>query len=186
MRDQVPRAALEHEAERIERAAHDARPLAVARAQPPLLPGRGGDRGQVRHRVLGTEPTAGVEMEVAPGAARALLELGRERGEHLQARVCENAAEAELRGRRRGDEERLRLFGGEARQLRAVAAREPVAARRAPHGFHGNAGRHQRLHVAVDRPHRDLEMRGELRRRELPSHLQEEEQRNEPRRPHRA
>ena len=56
----------------------------------------------------------------------------------------------------------------------------------ATHGLDRDTRRDEGFHVAVDRPHRDLEMRGELRRRELPSHLQEEEQRNEPRRPHRA
>src|SRR2546423_3293368 len=95
MRDQVPRAALEHEAERIERATHDARPLAVARAQPPLLPGRGGDRGQMRHRVLGSEPAAGVEVEVALGAAPAPPPPRPGRGGPPPARGCGEAPRAQ-------------------------------------------------------------------------------------------
>jgi hypothetical protein len=186
MRDEVPGAALEDETKGVQGALHDAGALAVARIQPALLPRRRRDRRQVRDGVLGTEPTAGVEMKVALGAARTLLELRGQRREHLQACIGEHAAEPELGCRRRCDEERLRLGRGEPGELRPIAAGEAIAAGRSPHGLDGHAGGGERFDVAMDRPHGDLEVRGQLLCGELPAHLQEEKQRNEPRRPHRA
>ena len=140
----------------------------------------------MRHRVLGAEPSPRVEVEVALGAARPLLQLGRQGRKHLQPRVREHTAKAELRRGSRGDEERLRFCGGQAGQLGAVPAGEAIATGRAPNRLHRHAGGAEGLDVAVDRPYRDLEMRRELLRRQLPAHLQEEQERNEPGRPHRA
>ena len=66
-----------------------------------------------------------------------------------------------------GGEERLRLVGGQPGEARAVAAREPVAARRAAHRLDGHARGGERLDVAVHGAHRDLELLGELRRGQL-------------------
>src|SRR4030095_11953794 len=82
------------EAERVEGAAHDARPLAIARAQPLLPPGCRRDRRQVRHRVLAAEPTARVEVEVPLRPARTLLQLGRKGGADLEPGVGHHPAPA--------------------------------------------------------------------------------------------
>src|SRR5262249_30350490 len=57
---------------------------------------------------------------------------------------------------------------------------------RPAHGLDGHPRGGERLDVPVNRPHGHLEVRRELLRGQLPAHLQEEKQRNEPRRPHRA
>ena len=104
----------------------------------------------------------------------------------FEPRGRELAAEAEL-GRRPGHagrEERLRLVGGQPGEPRAIAAREPVAAGGPAHGVDRDARRGERLHVAVDRPHRDLEPLGDLGRGQLPARLEQEQQRDEPRRAH--
>src|SRR5262249_43962797 len=107
-------------------------------------------------------------------------------GEDLQPRVRQHAAEAELRGGRGRDEQRLRLRCRKARQLCAIAAREPISACRPADGLHRNACGRQRLDVAVHRPDPHLEGGRERLRRRLAPHLEQEEQRNEPRRPHQA
>ena len=108
--------------------------------------------------------------------ARSCSSAGQRR-EQLQPRRGQLAAETELG--RRPDEERLRLDGIEAGQLRPVAALEPVAAAGAPNGDDRDAGCRERLRVALHRPLRDLEPLGELRRGELPSRLQHEQERDE-------
>ena len=125
-----------------------------------------------------------MEVPLRPGGT--LLQLSGKRSQHLQACVREDTAEAQLRSGRRCDEERLGLRRREPCQLRAVAAREPVAAGRPAHRFDGHARRDERLHVTVDRAHRHLEVARELLRGQLSAHLQQEEQGDEPRRPHRA
>jgi hypothetical protein len=126
------------------------------------------------------------EVEVALRPARPLLQLRRQRGQDLEPRIREHPAEPELRGRRRSDEQRLRLRRREPRQLGPIAAGKPVPACRPSNGLHGDARGRQRLDVAVHGSDGDLEVRGELLRRELPAHLEQEEQGNEPSRPHRA
>ena len=140
----------------------------------------------MRNGVLRAEPAARVEVEVALGASRPLLQLGRKRGEDFQPGVRKHAAEAELGSRRRRDEERLRLGSREAGELRAVPPDQPVAPRGPPHGLHRHAGSPERLDVSVDRPHGDLEVRGELLRRRLAPQLEQEQQGDKPCRPHRA
>ncbi len=125
-------------------------------------------------------------MEEPLRPRRALLQLGRERGEKLEPSGRELPAEAELRGRARhtGREERLRLVGGETGEPRAVTAGEPVAARRAAHRLDRNTRRGERLHVPVDGPHRHLEPLGDVSRRQLPASLQEQQERDQPGRAH--
>ena len=71
----------------------------------------------MRHAVLGAKPAARVEVEEPRGARGALLELVRERREHLQPGCRELAAETELGRRPRAPrrEERLGFVGGQAR-----------------------------------------------------------------------
>ena len=73
---------------------------------------------------------------------------------------------------------------GQPREPRAVAAGEPVAARRAAHRLDRDARGREGLDVAVDRPHRDLEPLRDLRRRELSPRLEQEEERDKPCGPH--
>jgi hypothetical protein len=131
----------------------------------------------MRRLVLTPEPAACVEVEQAHRALGPLLQLGRQSGEHLQARVRENASEPELGGG--PDEQRLRLLTGQTRELRAVPAGEPVAPGRAAHRLHRDARIRERLDVALDRPFGDLEPVGELGRGQLPPRLQEEQERDQ-------
>src|SRR5213076_643632 len=68
VRDQIPRASLEHQAQWVDRALHGPRPLAVAHADPAAAPDGRGESGQMRHAVPGAEPAAGVEVEQPRGA----------------------------------------------------------------------------------------------------------------------
>ena len=150
------------------------------------MPNRLGDRREVRDAVAGAEPPPRVEVEEARGRCRALLELGRQRGEHLQARRRELPTEAELGGGagHPGRKERFGLVRGQSGQARPVAAREPVTARGSPYGLDGNARGSERLDVAVDGPDGDLEPLGELGGRQQAARLQQQEQRDEPSRAH--
>src|SRR5580765_1072564 len=123
-------------------------------------------------------------MEVPLRAARPLLQVRRQRRQNLQTGVREHTAEAGRRRRR--DEQRLRLGRGEPCELRPVATGQPIAACGPTQRLDRNTGGSERLDVAVNRSDRDLEVRGELGRGELPPQLQEEKQRNQPRCPHRA
>ena len=136
----------------------------------------------MRRLVLAAKPAARVEVEEADRALGSLLELGRQRGEHLQPGVGEHPAEPEL-GDRPG-EQRLRFLCREAGQARPVAAGEPIPARRTADGLDRNAGRGERVGIALDRPLGHLEPLGELRRRQLPPGLEQEEERDQSARTH--
>ncbi len=186
MGHEVPGARLEDEPERVDRSADDARPLSIADVHAAAAPDGGRERGQVRHPVLGPEPAARVEVEEPLRAGGPLLELRRQRGEHLEPRGGELAAEAEL-GRRAGHaggEERLRLVRGQAGEARPVAAREPVAARRPAHGLDGHARGGEGLDVAVHGADRHLEALRDVGRGQLAAGLEEEQERDETGRAH--
>ena len=138
----------------------------------------------MRHAVLLAEPAARVDVEPLRRAACALLQLGRQGGEQLQAGGGELAAEPELGGR--ADEERLRLVDVEAGQLRPVPALEAVAAGRAARRHDRNAGGGERLCVALDRALGDLEPLGKLVRRQVAPRLQHEQKGHETRCAHRS
>ena len=182
MRDEIPGAALQHEPERVDRALDDSAALPIPDPRPVPLPDGGRELRQMRHGVLRAKPAARVEMEEPRRARRPLLQLLRKRRQQLEARGRELTAEAELGGRARhpGGEERLGLVARQPGQPRAVAAREPVTARRAAHGLHRHAGGCERLDVAMDRPDRDLEPLRHLGRREQPARLEQEQERDEP------
>ena len=129
LREQVPDAGLEHEAERVEPARDDVGALAVAHVDAASAPQRPGEHRQMRDAVLLAEPAACIDVEELRGPAGPVLQLRGQRGEELQPGRRQLAAEPKLR--RRADEERLGLDRVEACQLRPVAALQPVAARRA-------------------------------------------------------
>ena len=138
--------------------------------------------GSVRDAVLLAKPAARVDVEEPRGAAGALLQLGGQRGEELQPRGGQLAAEPELG--RGPDEERLRLGGVEPGQPRPVAALQAVAARRPAHRDDRDAGRGERLRVALHRPLGHLEPLGELRGGQLAPRLEHEQERDETARAH--
>ena len=174
MRDEIPGARLQDEAERIERAAHDLRPLAVARSDTPASPDGRGERREVRRLVLAPEPAAGVQVEQASRPLCALLELRWQRGQHLQAGVGEDLPEAELR--RRADEQRLRFLGRESGQSRPIAAREPVTTRGPSQRLDRNARLRERLRIPLDRALGHAETFRKLGRGELSPRLEDQEQ----------
>src|SRR5579884_230371 len=63
VRDEVPRAALQHEPERVDRAPDDAAALSVADASAPAAPHGRRELRQVRDAILRPEPPAAVEVE---------------------------------------------------------------------------------------------------------------------------
>src|SRR5947208_12072930 len=138
------------------------------------------------HGVLGSKPTAGVEVEIALGATRPLLQLCRECREHLEPRVREHSSEAELCGWSRSHEQRLCLGRGQTGQLRPVTTCKPVATGRPSDRLHRNTRRTESLQITMNRPDRNREMRCQLRRGELSSELENEQEGNQPGRPQRA
>ena len=182
LREQIPDAGLEDEAERVEPACNDGRALAVADVEPPAAPERSRDHRQMRDPVLFTKPAARLEVEQPRRSVGALLQLGGQGGEELQPCRRQLAAESELGCR--SDEERLRLGSVEAGQLRPVAAIQAVAACRAPDGDDRDAGLRECLRVALHRSLGHLEPLGELRGGQLPPRLQHEQKGDEPARAH--
>ncbi len=186
MRDEVPDAALQHEAERVDRPLDDAPALAVAEPDAAAAPDDEASAGRCGTLSSARNQPRRVEVEERRRAARAFLQLLRQRREELQPRRRELAAEPELRGRagHPGCEKRLCLVARQPREPRAVAAGQPVAARGAAHGLDRHAGGGERLDVAVHRPDRDLEPLGDLRGGQPAARLEQEQQRDEPRRTH--
>src|SRR5215216_377429 len=175
--EQIPDADLEDQAERVEAARHDRRSFAVTHVETQPPPQSAGDYRQVRDPVLLAEPPARVDVEQLRRQAGPVLQLLRQRGEQLEPRRSELAAEAELG--RRPDEQRLGLGLVEAGQLGPVAALEPVAAGRPANGHDRNARLGQRLRVALHGPLGDLEPLGQVDRRQMSACLQEQEERDE-------
>ena len=120
-------------------------------------------------------------MEALDQARRADPQLRRQRGEDLELRRGHDGPEAELGGGpgHPGQEQRLGLVAGHPGQARPVAVDEADPAVRAALGVDRDAGRAQRLDVAMDRPLGDLELGGELGGGQLASRLEEEQHRDE-------
>ena len=72
-----------------------------------------------------------------------------------------------------GGEERLCLVAREPGEPGPVAACQPIAARRAPHGLDGHACRHERLDVAMHRADGYLERPRDLGGGQLPTRLEQ-------------
>lgn len=188
-RHQVPDARLEHQAVRREpsRHPHPAPPL-VPHLEDLLVPYRLRDLVEVVRPFDVLEPPGDVQVEALPDPAGPVPELRRERRHQLQLRRREDTAEPELGGgvRRSREEQRLGLVGGEAGEPGAVPAEQAVSAGRATISVDRDARRGQRLDVAVDRPDRDLELGGQLLRRELAPCLEQHQQGEQPTRAHPA
>ena len=132
-------------------------------------------------RFAGLEPARRIEMEALDESRGARPELGRERGEDLQPGGRDDRPEPEL-GRGSGQprqEERLGLVGGHPGQPGPVAIHQADPAVRPAFGIDRDPSLAERLDVAMDRPDRDLELIGQLARRQLAAGLEEEEQRDE-------
>ncbi len=120
-------------------------------------------------------------MEALDQARRAHPQLGRQRGEDLELGAGDDRAEPQF-GRRAGhprQEERLGFLAGHPGQPRPVAVDQPDAALRPALGIDRDAGRAERLDIAVDRPLGDLELAGELAGRQLAPRLEQQQHRDE-------
>ena len=125
-------------------------------------------------------------MEQSRRPLRAVAELVRKGGEHLQLRVRDDGAQPEL-CRRTGDagqEQGLRLVFRQTGEACSVAAGKPVAAGRSSLAPNRDAGCGQRLEVPLDRPDRDAVLVGELLCRHRSARLEGEEERDETGRTH--
>ena len=182
LREQVPDARLEDEAERVEPARDDRGALPVAHVESASPPEGPGEHRQMGDAVLLAKPAACIDVEELRGPAGPVLQLRGERGEELQPGRRELAPEPQLRGR--ADEEGLCLDCVETGQLRPVAALQAIAARRAAHRDDRDTGRGQRLCVPLHRPFGHLEPLGELDGGQLPPRLQHQQERDETARAH--
>ena len=102
-----------------------------------------------------------------------------QRGSRRAAAASSRAARRQL-----AREQGLRLRNVEAGQPRSVTAFQPIAAGRPSDGDDRDACFREGLGVALDRSLGDLELFGELLRGQLPSGLQDHQERNEAACPH--
>ena len=166
-RDDVPAARLEHQAVRLQAPVDVGRllPAAVADVEHPAVPHRVRDRRQMRDLVVRRVPAGRVQVEAASASGRpASRSSARERRTQLELGGGEGRAEPELGGGpgMPGEEQRLRLPGGQPGQPGAVAGEQLVAAGVPGVAVQRHARRVQRLDVAVDGAHRHLQLLGEL------------------------
>jgi hypothetical protein len=183
-RDDVPAACLQNQAVRLQAAPHIRwlAPAAVQDVQPPRVPDGVGDGGEVRGVVGVRVPAGGVQVEAAADPVGVLAQLAREGGTHLQLSGGQDRAEAQLGGGAgdAGEEEGLGLPLREAGETGAVAVEEAVAAGVPGIAVQRDARRAQRLHVPVDRAHRDVELLGEVGGGHPAAGLEQQEDRDEP------
>jgi hypothetical protein len=184
--DEVPDARLEHQAERVEAAVDLLTAPVVPDLDAAVVPQSVGNGGEMWQFLGALEPPRGVEVEPLPDPCRPAAELGGQGGEHLELGGGEHRAEPELGGGvgETGQQHGVGLVDGEAGQAGAVAVHEPGPAVAAGLAVHGHAGGAQRLEVPVDRPHRHLELPGQLRRRHLASGLEQQQELDEAGRTH--
>ena len=169
-RDEVPGAALQHEPERVDRPLHDAgRPRGSGAARGSRSRRRPRARaGAARVSSARNQPRVSRWKRREARLARSWSSCGSAARTLSRAAASSPPSPSSAAGPGdAGREERLRLVAGQPGQAGAVAAREPVAARRAAHRLDGDAGGGERLDVAVHRAHRHLEPLGELRRGQL-------------------
>src|SRR5207247_6819765 len=100
-RDEIPDAALQHQAERLDDAVLQAVRAAVADLDPAPVPDRFGELFQMGDGLRGAEPARCVEVEALRDARCSRPELRREGGKDLELRGAHDRAETELRGRAR-------------------------------------------------------------------------------------
>ncbi len=111
LRHDVPDAALQHEAERLDHPVLDVLPALVADGDAGFAPHRLGDQLQEFGLVAGLEPAARIEMKTRAHPPRLGLPVGRQRREQLQLGLRRFLAEPEFAGgaRQPGKEQRPRL-----------------------------------------------------------------------------
>lgn len=128
--------------------------------------------------MAGLEPAGGVQVEALDEARRARAQFGRQGGHHLELGRRHDRAQPELRGRTRepGQEQGFGLVGGQPGQTRPVAVHEADPAVRATVRIDRDTGGRQRLHVAMDRPDRHLQLGRQLAGGQATARLEEEQQ----------
>ena len=148
----------------------------------PLPPDRVGGGRECRGVVRLGVPAGGVEVEALLDAGGAVAQLGRQGRGELEPRRGDLCAEAQLlRGTgQAGEEQRVGLVLGQAGQPGAVALDEPVAAGVPGLAVERDAGREQRVDVAVDRADGNLQLGGQLCGREPAPGLEQEQQLDDP------
>jgi hypothetical protein len=132
------------------------------------------------------EPGRGVEMETGLHALGAGAQLLRKGDQQLQLGSRHGGTEAEIGGRpgQAGQEKRLGLARLEAVQPRPIAVEQSIAAFRPALAIDRNAGRTQRVDVAIDRAQRDLAGFGQHLRRDPAARLEGGEDGEQPARSH--
>ena len=132
------------------------------------------------------EPAGRVEVKTLLHPAGVFAQIGGQRRHQLVLRGDHRGVQPERRGRARQSrqEQRLGLALRQPVQPHAITVEQAVAALRAAVGIDGDAGRRERVDVAIDRAHRDLAGLGKLGRSDLPPRLEGGEDRQHPARAH--
>ncbi len=185
-RDRVPDAALEHEPERRDRPVDLSGPALIPPRELALLPDRLGDQRQERQIVLVVIPAGRVEMEPRPDPLGPVPQRLGQRCQQLELGRRHRLAQAEVGGdvRRPGQEQRVGLVRRQAGQPRPVTVEQPKTTVRTPVRHDRDAGQAEGIDVAVDGTDRDLEFGRQLGTGEPPPVLKEQDDRQQPARPH--
>ena len=183
---EIPAAAFQHETERRDATAFLGPPALVADFDQVFAQQRAGNGAQML-RLLGfAEPAWGIEMKAFLHPAGVRAQIGRQCRHQLGLRRQHRSIEAKrgCRPRQSRHEQRLGLRLRQSVQPHAIAVEQAIAAFRAAIGIDGNAGRGERIDVAIDGAHRNLAGVREFRRGDLSPRLQGGEDRKQPARAH--
>ncbi|HME81766.1 MAG TPA: hypothetical protein VKF82_06780 [Candidatus Eremiobacteraceae bacterium] len=176
-RGQIPDARFGDESERFgDAVAHGRIAIAIAKPDPPVIPHRATQRGQMLAWSHGLFPAARIEEDqIAAAFCRAALRRGQRAGQ-LFKRLGQAFAETDV-GQRVGgsDEERADLILAELGERAAIAVGQADAAPDAALRVDRDAGCAQGVDVAMDRALRDLEPFSQRRRGERTAGLQEQQ-----------
>ena len=125
-------------------------------------------------------------MEALADPPRPRPQLGGKSRQQLKLRRGEDGAQAQLRGGtwHARKEDRARFVGGEAGQPGPIAIDELIATGWPAVAVQRHASLCQRVDVAVNGAQRDLQLRGQLARRHPAACLEEQQDREQPARPH--
>jgi hypothetical protein len=180
-RQEVPRAGLEDEAQRLELAAHRAPPALVVDAQAAAVPHRIGNLAQEPRRVLRPVPVDRVHVQALADPGRLLAPATRQAGHHLQPGRSGGRAQPQLGGRpgQPGEEQGVGLGLGQAGEAGAPAFPQLKAALLAAFAPQRHAGSRELVDVAQDRALRHLHRLRQRRRRHPAARLQEHQDREQ-------